>query len=357
MYTFFTERRSGFPKFDGEMDRILLERPVAQQGVQLLFLLPLRVIFHEFPDLVWLKKQIAQGFDNQLGWGDHRLESKGFPSVVIHTVSHACYRPDIKGPFSIFLNLRGSSLCTVDGETRRVGEGSYFISNRAQPYTLQIEEGSTTETFNIHFGDYFSSSVLHSLTTPAEVILDNGNEHPLPEVAFFNQLYRRDAVFERLIGRMINAYREQGFDKLLFEQQLTDLLTYQLQQQRHVAEAVRRLPAVKSSVRTQLYRQLSRALDAIHASPESVVGLEELAVEACMSKYHFLRLFRWAYGHSPHQYMQTLRIDRACKALTTKDTTVAELADLLGFSDSQSFTRLFTQRKGVSPTRYRAMVK
>jgi AraC family transcriptional regulator len=357
MYTFFTERGSGFPKFDGEMDRILLERPVAQQGVQPLFLLPLRVIFHEFPDLVWLKKQIAQGFDNQLGWGDHRLESKGFPSVIIHTIDQTCYRPDIKGPFSIFLNLRGSSLCSVEGDTRCINDNSYFVSNRAQPYTLQIEEGSNTETFNIHFGDYFSSAVLHSLITPVDNILDNGNEHPLPEVSFFNHLYHRDTAFEQLVARMISAHHVHQFDQLLFEEQLTDLLTYLLRQQRHIIEAIRSLPSVKASTRSQLYRQLSRAMDLIHASADAATSLEELATEACMSKYHFLRLFRIAYGYSPHQYIQHLRIERACKTLSKEDTTVSELADLLGFSDSQSFTRLFTQRMGVSPTRYRAMAK
>jgi AraC family transcriptional regulator len=203
------------------------------------------VILHEFPDLAWLKRQIAQGFDDRLGWGSRQLESKGFPSVIIHTVSHACYRPDIKGPLSLFLNLRGSSLCTVEGDTRRIGEGSYFISNRAQPYTLQIEEGRETETFNIHFGDGFSSSVLHSLVTPADVILDNGDEHALPSVDFFNQLYRRDVVFESLIGNIIRGYQEQGFNKLLFEEQLTGLLSHLLQQQRHIARAMCELPAFK----------------------------------------------------------------------------------------------------------------
>ena len=326
-------------------------------AARLFFLLSLEMIFHEFPDLVWLKGQISRGFSDRRGWGGHILEKEGFPSVIIHTESKGCYRPDIKGPLSFFVNLRGSSLCTVEGETRRIGEGCYFISNQAQPYTLQIEEGDETETFNIHLGDYFSSSTLHSLVTPVDVILDNGKEHALPPVEFFNQLYRRDAVFERLIGRIIQGYREQGYNKLLFEEQLTDLLSYQLRQQEHIAKAMQKLPSVRAATRVQLYKQLSRAMDVIHASPDGAVGLEELAVEAYLSKYHFLRLFRMAYGYSPYQYMQRLRIEKACAILSGTDTPVFELADLLGFRDSQSFTRLFTQRMGVSPTGWRAMVK
>lgn len=61
------------------------------------------MILHEFPDLTWLKSQIAHGFSNRLGWGNLQLNTEGFPSVVIHTKVRECFRPDIKGPFSFFL--------------------------------------------------------------------------------------------------------------------------------------------------------------------------------------------------------------------------------------------------------------
>ena len=315
------------------------------------------MILHEFPDLHWLKSQITQGFSNRLGWGNLILETDGFPSVIIHTVTHECFRPDIKGPFSFFLNLRGNSHCTVDGETRRIGEGSYFISNRQQPYTLQVEEGSETETFNIHFGEHFAESVLHSLITPTDRILDQGMEKQLTLFSFFNQLHKRDDVFDALIGRIIRSYKEDGFNKLLFEEQLADLLTYHLQQHRHITDAVRKLPSVKVATRIQLYKQLSRAMDAIHSCPGEELTLEMLSSAACLSKYHFLRLFRNVYGHSPHQYIQQLRMEKARSLLSRTDAPVSEVADLLGFVNSQSFSRLFFQRMGVSPSRYRSLTK
>jgi AraC family transcriptional regulator len=315
------------------------------------------VILHEFPDLHWLKNQIAQGFGNRLGWGSRTLERAGFPNVIINTVSKECFRPDIKGPFSLFLNLKGSSLCMVDGETRRIDEGSYFISNRQQPYTLQIEKGGQTETFNIHFGERFAESVLFSLITPADRILAGDPAAGLEPFAFFNRLHRRDAAFDTLISRIITTYKKEGFDKLLFEEQLTDLLTYHLQQHRYIADKVRRLPPVKLSTRIQLYKQLSRALDAIHSCPGEELSLDVLSTAACISKYHFLRLFRSAYGYSPHQYIQQLRIEKARNLLTRTSTPISDVADLLGFVNSQSFSRLFSQRVGVSPSAYRILAK
>jgi len=313
------------------------------------------VILHEFPDLGWLKSQIARGFDNRQGWGNHCLETAGFPSVIIHTVSHECYRPDIKGPFSFFLNLRGNSLCTVDGQTSSIGEGSYFISNQAQPYTLQVEKGAGTEIFNIHFGESFAGSVLHSMITPADRILDQGTD--MQHFSFFNQLYRRDTTFDSLIHQIIQSYKQHGFNKLLFEEQLTALLAHHLLQHREIADRVRQLPAVRLSTRLQIYKQLARAMDLIHDNLGEELSLEALAGEACLSKYHFLRLFRVAYGHSPHQYIQQLRMEKARTILSRTDTPISDVADSLGFVNSQSFSRLFAQRMGVSPTAYRAIAK
>ncbi|TDW95829.1 AraC family transcriptional regulator [Dinghuibacter silviterrae] len=307
----------------------------------------------EFPDITWLKGQIDRRFENRLGWGNCVLDTEGFPSVIIHTKTRECYRPDVKGPFSFFLNIRGSSICSVDRRASRIDTDSYFVSNNAQQYTLQVEKGSDTETFNIHFGEFFAASVLNALVTPADRILENGRDAELSPVLFFNQLHRRDVVFNELVNRLMRG----GIDRLFFEEQLSALLEYHLQQHRHIASRVNKLPPVKVAIRVELYKRLSRAMDAIHAGFDKVLSLDVLAVEASLSKYHFLRLFRQAYGVSPHQYMQQLRMEKAKVLLSRTQIPVADLAGLLGYKDGPSFSRLFFQRMGIYPTQYRASSK
>jgi AraC family transcriptional regulator len=316
------------------------------------------MIIHEFPDLTWLKSQVSQGFSNRLGWGNLRLDTDGFPSVIIHTKVRECFRPDIKGPVSFFLNIQGNSLCRVDRQTTYIGEDNYFVSNRSQLYTLQVEEGSGgAETFNIHFGDFFSESVLNSLVTPADRILGAGTEKQISPFSFFNQLHRRDATFNTLVRAIQTSYKETGFNKLRFEEQLTALLSHHLQQHRHIAEMVNNLPPVRKATRIELYKRLSRAMDVLRSGFCGEISLDQLAAEACLSKYHFLRLFRNAYGLSPYQYIQHLRLEKARALLAGSIIPITDLAGLLGFDNSQSFSRLFYQRMGLYPTQYRLRSK
>ena len=316
------------------------------------------MIFREFPDITWLKRQIADGFSNRLGWGNLPLDTEGFPSVIIHTEVKECFRPDIKGPFSFFLNIRGNSVCSVDRQSTRIDEDHYFISNRSQLYTLQVEENSGgAETFNVHFGEFFSESVLNSLLTPADRILDAGTERQLSPFSFFNQLYRRDATFDTLIRAILTSNNEKGLGKLRFEEHLTELLSYHLQQHRNITEMVHSLPPVRKATRVELYKRLSRAMDVLRSGFCGEISLDQLAAEASLSKYHFLRLFRTAYGLSPYQYIQHLRLEKARALLANSVIPIADLAGLLGFDNSQSFSRLFYQRVGLYPTQYRHQAK
>jgi AraC family transcriptional regulator len=316
------------------------------------------MIFHEFPDLAWLKSQVTQGFSNRLGWGNLPLDTEGFPSVIIHTNVSECFRPDIKGPFSFFLNIRGNSFCSVDKQTTSIDEESYFVSNRSQSYTLRVDKNSGgAETFNIHFGEFFSESVLNSLITPVDRILDLGTEKQLSPILFFNQLHHRDATFNALVRAILTSYRETGFNRPRFEEQLSALLTYHLQQHRHIAEIVNHLPPVRKVTRIEIYKRLSRAMDVLRSGYCGEISLDQLAAEACISKYHFLRLFRKVYGLSPFQYIQHLRLEKARFLLANSIMSVTDLAGVLGFDNSQSFSRLFYQRMGLYPTEYRLQSK
>jgi AraC-like DNA-binding protein len=79
------------------------------------------------------------------------------------------------------------------------------------------------------------------------------------------------------------------------------------------------------------------------------ISLDELAVQAGVSRFHFARQFRLSTGESAMGYLRRMRIERSKSILQTHDATIAEVAARLGFSDQSHFTRIFGRLVGVSP--------
>jgi transcriptional regulator GlxA family with amidase domain len=101
-------------------------------------------------------------------------------------------------------------------------------------------------------------------------------------------------------------------------------------------------------------RHLLRAKDLADARYFEPLGVDDLARAAGLSRAHFSREFRRAFGESPHAYLLTRRLERAAALLRTTDRSVADICFSVGLQSVGSFTTSFTRTFGKSPTVYRA---
>jgi AraC-like DNA-binding protein len=101
-------------------------------------------------------------------------------------------------------------------------------------------------------------------------------------------------------------------------------------------------------------RHLLRARDLADARYFEPLDVDDLASAAGLSRAHFSREFRRAFGESPHSYLLTRRLERAAALLRTSDRSVADICFSVGLQSVGSFTTSFTSTYGVSPTAYRA---
>jgi AraC-like DNA-binding protein len=100
-------------------------------------------------------------------------------------------------------------------------------------------------------------------------------------------------------------------------------------------------------------RHLLRAKDLADARYFEPLGVDDLASVAGLSRAHFSREFRRAFGESPHAYLLTRRLERAAALLRNTDRSVADICLSVGLQSVGSFTTSFTRTFGVSPTAYR----
>jgi AraC-like DNA-binding protein len=101
-------------------------------------------------------------------------------------------------------------------------------------------------------------------------------------------------------------------------------------------------------------RHLLRAKDLADARYFEPLDVDDLAGAAGLSRAHFSREFRRAFGDSPHQYLLTRRLERAAALLRNTDRSVADICFSVGLQSVGSFTTSFTRAYGKSPTVYRA---
>ena len=101
-------------------------------------------------------------------------------------------------------------------------------------------------------------------------------------------------------------------------------------------------------------RHLQRAKDLADSRYAEPLTVADLAAAASLSRAHFSREFRRAFGESPHVYLLTRRLERAAALLRHTDYAVADICCAVGLTSVGSFTTSFTRVYGLSPTAYRA---
>src|SRR5436190_1661425 len=101
-------------------------------------------------------------------------------------------------------------------------------------------------------------------------------------------------------------------------------------------------------------RHLLRARDLADARYADAVTVDEMARAAGLSRAHFSREFRRAFGETPHAYLLTRRLERAAALLRTTDRSIADVCFSVGWASLGSFTSSFTRMFGRSPAAYRA---
>jgi transcriptional regulator GlxA family with amidase domain len=99
-------------------------------------------------------------------------------------------------------------------------------------------------------------------------------------------------------------------------------------------------------------RALQRSYDFIDEKLGEKIGLQNIADAACISRFHFARLFRWSTGESPMEYLLRTRMERAKQLLAQGNLPICEIATSLGFCDQSHFSRRFHRFVGATPREF-----
>jgi AraC family transcriptional regulator len=108
-----------------------------------------------------------------------------------------------------------------------------------------------------------------------------------------------------------------------------------------------------STLQNSYERRLSKVSTYLHEHLDQDLDLNRLAEVACMSPYHWHRIYQAVHGESAVATIKRLRLQRAATYLARTDTAIDKIAAQSGYPNLQSFTRIFSAVYGMPPARYR----
>ncbi|HKG90408.1 MAG TPA: helix-turn-helix transcriptional regulator [Gemmatimonadaceae bacterium] len=286
--------------------------------------------------------------------------ASGRPSVVLHELAreHHHDEPAGTGRLSIKCILSGEARYAVGRARYVVRPGAFLVLNAGSPYLVDIRSrAERVESLCVFFGDDMAADVLRTLVTPADRLLDRpepgalGGQSP----RFFERLHAFDwSVAPAVLA--LRAAASRGADRsdaAALAEGLPLLLGRLVGAHRLTVRDAERLPAARPATRLELYRRACVARDYLDASLAAGAPLAELARAAALSPYHLLRVFRHAFGETPHQYLTRRRLERAAELLARPDASVTRACMEVGFESVGSFSALFKRRYRVSPSDWR----
>jgi AraC-like DNA-binding protein len=250
------------------------------------------------------------------------------------------------GPLSLKMVTRGESLYRFGRSALAVQPGQVLVVPPTARYsTGAAQAGADIVTF--YFPSAWVADAVSALASTAGALLD-GDQADAQVLDDFPAHHRATTPrLARLVSRLPRGGRSAGLDLTM------DALEETVRLGLAAVGAIARVPAARASVRSELFRRAARGRSMIEAHPARDDTLSDLAKAACLSPFHFHRVFRAAFGETPVEMRRRLRMARAQTLLATGRQPIGEIARSVGFDNDAAFSRAFRASVGVPPTAFR----
>lgn len=244
----------------------------------------------------------------------------------------------------------GKGYHLVDGRQYKVYKGDLFIINYDISHTFYKESpNDTLITYNIIFKPGF-----------LDYALINSNEfNSLTMSYLFRNLYTDDFIKEDL---RLNLDEQEDLGSLIIDmyREYTLLRTgYMGIIRAYMIELILKIMRCFSNrtPNTKCFNEnagiINSALEYLNENYSKSLSLNDLAIKCFLSKNYFCRLFKETTGMTMSEYVQSLRVNEACKLLKTTDKRLTDIALEIGFNDYKLFCSNFKRLKGMRPGEYK----
>jgi AraC-like DNA-binding protein len=239
----------------------------------------------------------------------------------------------------------GEEVYFANDKRYKISAGEYIIGNEFTKSIVQIDHVEMVQGLCIDISPEIISEV-------AEFHDVNGwelREFLLSDQFFVNRYnvkntslgYSLNEINQRIkAGTFANDLQQNELFYSLAESIVTD--------QRFVFDHLNNLEFKRNITNEEVFRCILFAKNFIDEHITENLSLDEISVKIGISKYHFIRVFKQAFGVSPYQYQKRKRLDFA-KLDLMNGNDILYTAIRYGFPDAPTFTKAFKQQFGFTP--------
>ena len=240
---------------------------------------------------------------------------------------------------SIKMVLSGIEDYTVNGKKYKLESGRFLLVDNQSDVNINIDDKQGVKGVCLFPKKELVDDVFRQHSNSCEAMLDNPFkiEHvDLLEKAFSFKENKTGAFLENNIRFMIDNHKHEK--DINFDTFYTNLAECMVIDHLELEGKLKNLSSTRKSTKEELYRRVSNAKIFIDDNYTERINLDELAQNAFLSKYHFLRSFKALYELSPYQYILSLRLEKA-RELLSLDYSFGEVSNLIGFSDEKNLRK------------------
>jgi AraC-like DNA-binding protein/mannose-6-phosphate isomerase-like protein (cupin superfamily) len=293
---------------------------------------------------------------------EYRKKLNGFPfHLALHTLtkSFPSHRHDF---FEFSLVVEGQGTETIDGVTHLMEPGTFTFIMPFQVHQIDVPDGGRLRLLNCNFGMelLFGVNVHYRFTS---FLLNSHGQFP----SYIRLKADRYAHFHQLLTRMLHEYQEG--DEWVKEMLLMKLSEVLIAFYRHhqalsgtgqiipsLSANTAETPAADGPEESQPPKDTLNIWNILHYIHQHY--LDNITLASVSDQFHInpsylSMMIKKHTGHKFMKHLHDLRIRHACTLLQSTDMNIIEISYEAGYGSYNSFTRIFHQTKGMSPSDYR----
>ncbi len=270
---------------------------------------------------------------------EYPLSPMGFTFSQLNVLYSGCqqcapgykYGPAVRNCYLIHYVLKGKGILYFDGKAFPVTSGQAFLIEPGYVTTYEADNEKPWEYIWINFDGEYVKGLLETA-----------------KLSQFNPVFpeKRDPRMDLIFSNLCTLLREGNVDEL-----------YVLGSLMQIFSCITKLPSHLQKLYPKRTAYIKRATHYIDNNFHLPLTVESVAKLLRLDRKYFYSIFKEETGVSPIRYIQRQRVNRACTLLKTTNYSISEIACSVGYEDLFTFSRMFRQQTGMSPSKYRQLNK